>query len=152
NQPWLSVPADSYTPGTPESGCTTTTEPRGANECKRWNKVTCTTYHDGVPITGSCNGTCAEYYPAGSTKQVKKCDQPAKDAVTRKWYGCGGSRKSGTTRLDDKSPSVPYPGYVDTSQKCLNPIVTLTSDKNRLTSAIDGMIINIGTGYRPLTY
>jgi len=152
NQPWLSVPPDSYTPGTSKSGCTTTTVPRGANECKRWNKTTCTTYPDGVPVTTSCNGTCAEYYPAGSTKQVENCDQPGKAAVTKKWYGCIGSRQSGTTRLDDKSPSVPYPGYVETSQKCLNPVVTLTTDRDKVTTAIDGMIINIGTGYRPQTY
>jgi len=58
---------------------------------------------------------------------------------------------SGTTRLNDGSPAVTYPGYVETSQKCLNPIVPLSKDKASLTSAIDGMIINISS-YKPYTY
>jgi len=151
NEPWLDVPADTYTPGTPASGCTTTTEPRASNECKRWNTKTCTTYYDGVPVNSTCNDTCAEYYPAGSTKSVTTCTTPAKSAVTKKWYGCIGSRKTGTYRLNDTAPTVTYPGYIDTSQKCLNPIVTLTNKKADLKSAIDGMIINIGS-YRPFTY
>ena len=68
-----------------------------------------------------------------------------------KWHGCVGSRMTGNTRLNDGSATVKYPGYVETSQKCLNPILPLTSDKTTILAAINGMIINIGS-YKPYTY
>src|SRR5690606_37652730 len=42
------------------------------------------------------------------------------------------------------------PGYLETSQRCLNPIVTLTRDKAKLLLAVNSLIINIGS-YRPNT-
>ncbi len=51
----------------------------------------------------------------------------------------------------DGEPSLRYPGYLDTSQKCLSPIIPLTDSKNALLNAIDGLIINIGS-YKPSTY
>ncbi|MGB3501264.1 MAG: TadE/TadG family type IV pilus assembly protein [Mesorhizobium sp.] len=150
NEPWLDVPADYTVPAVQKSGCRM--EASTTKACiARAPSYQCTTYYDGVPITSTCTGACTAYGPEVTT-QKEVCDVTPKAAVNYKWYGCIGSRKTGQLRLNDTTPSVPYPGYVETSQKCLNPIVTLTNDKNVLKSAIDGMIINIGTSHRPKTY
>jgi hypothetical protein len=148
NKNWLSVPADYTTAATPASGCVTTTETQ--QTCKTYNQTTCTTTKDGVTETKPCNGTCAVLNAPKEVK-VTKCEVSAKSAQTFKWYGCIGSRMPGTTRLDDGSASVPYPGYVTTSQGCLNPIVPLSTDKKALLAAIDGMVTKVGS-HEPSTY
>jgi hypothetical protein len=68
-----------------------------------------------------------------------------------RWYGCVGSRNTGTLRLNDTLPTTRYPGFVQTSQACLNPILPLTETKATVLSQINGLVVNIGS-YRPETY
>jgi Flp pilus assembly protein TadG len=145
NKPWVSVPED-----IPAVAAKCDKEQVWVtNGCSKWTYDTCTRTVDGVPETYNCNGVCTvPRAPYWATQNVN-----CKGGVSgQKWYGCVGSRKIGHTRLDDGSPNVAYPGYVETSQRCLNPIIPLTSTKATLKTAVDGMIINIGTGYRPYTY
>jgi Flp pilus assembly protein TadG len=140
-QPWVSVPADYST--TSEKKCTKKTT---KDVCTKGAPATCTRTVDGVKETYDCTPqTC-------TTQTVPEYETCSGGGTTNyRWYGCVHSRKTGNLRLTDADPSTPYPGWPETSQKCLNPIVPLTSDKTKLTSAIDGLIINIG-GYRPQTY
>ena len=149
NEPWLNVPADYTVPAVAESGCSTqTVTVQGA--CTAYGpEYDCSTYVDGVRKAKTCKD-CTARKPS-TTKEQKTCTTPAKAAVNYKWYGCIGSRMAGTYRLNDTMPNVPYPGYVDTSQKCLNPIMTLTGDKKALKGGIDGMVYNLGS-YEPYTY
>ncbi len=149
NKSWLSVPADYTVAAVPESGCRMeTVTVQGA--CTAYGpQYDCSTYVDGVRKPKTCKD-CTARKP-DTTKEQKKCDVNAKAAVNYKWYGCIGSRKTGTYRLDDTVPTVTYPGYVDTSQKCLNPIVTLSDDEKALKTAITGMVYNLGS-YEPYTY
>ncbi len=147
NASWLDVPSD-YDIARIEPTC----EMKMVTEstCLQYApKTTCTRYVDGVAETYSCGGACIS--PGPDKLVEKKVCTGGRSAAHYRWYGCVGSRKVGGSRLDDGSPSVRYPGYVETSQRCLNPIVPLTEDKATLTKAIDGMIINIG-GYKPYTY
>ncbi|MEO3998757.1 hypothetical protein [Mesorhizobium sp. CAU 1732] len=143
NASWLDVPADVKAV---TSTCTRKTVTR-ENQCIRnAPSYPCTKYSDGIPKASTCSGDCLERGTV--TREENVCE----GGVTGKtWYGCVGSRMTGDNRLHDKNASIRYPGYLDTSQKCLNPLVTLTSDKAALLSAINGMIINIG-GYEPNTY
>lgn len=147
NESWLSIPADydvQPNPRTCEMKDVTTTP------CVEYAaKYSCTTYVDGVPQNSTCGGQCVR---TGTPYTERKEVCTGGGSVTKyRWYGCVGSRMTGNTRLDDGSPAVTYPGYVETSQKCLNPIVPLTDDAPSLTSAIGGMVINIGN-YKPYTY
>jgi Flp pilus assembly protein TadG len=145
---WLSVPADTVGPTPPPQTCemkeVTSTPCTGKSPSK-----TCTRYIDGVPENYECGKQCISWGEP-VTKMEKKCTGGG-TATVKKWWGCVGSRKTGDTRLNDGSPSVPYPGYIDTKQTCLNPIVPLTNNATSLDQAIDGMIINIGS-YKPYTY
>jgi len=147
SEPWLSVPPD-YDVDPKPRVCETknvTTTP-----CLEYAaKYSCTTYIDGVPQNSTCGGQCIRTGTPYTEK--KEVCSGGGSATKYRWYGCVGSRMSGSTRLNDGAPSVTYPGYVETSQKCLNPIVPLTKDKAALQSAISGMIINIGS-YKPYTY
>jgi len=141
---WLDVGADiAAVPATCESK-----EVDDKGKCLETIYKTCTRTVDGTPETYACN-SCGKYEFEPPRKVVKNVCSGGKSA--QKWFGCVGSRKTGETRLDDGSPSVRYPGYLTASQACLNPIVDLTSSKSTLTTAIDGMIIQIGS-YRPNTY
>ena len=146
---WLNVPADYTVAAVPKSGCSmTTVTVQGA--CTAYGPTyDCSTYVDGVRKPRTCQD-CTARKPS-TTKEQETCTTPAKAAQTFKWYGCIGSRKTGTYRLDDTAPTVAYPGYVDTSQKCLNPIMTLSTDKIALKAAIDGLVYKLG-GYEPYTY
>ena len=110
------------------------------------DRYACTKYVDGVPEASTCGGACTKT----ERRTVEVCTGGG-EATDYKWHGCVGSRMAGDSRLSDGSPSVRYPGYVETSQKCLNPIVPLSTDKGALLAAIDGMIINRGS-YKPYTY
>jgi len=142
---WLDVGDDvAAVPATCESK-----EVEDKGKCVQTIYKTCSRTVDGIPETYACN-SCGKYEFEPPRKVIKNVCSGGKSA--QKWFGCVGSRKTGETRLNDGSPSVRYPGYLTTSQKCLNPIVDLSSSKSKLTAAIDGMIIQIGTGYRPNTY
>ncbi|WP_181699082.1 pilus assembly protein TadG-related protein [Chthonobacter albigriseus] len=148
SQPWISVGADYTT----EKICTDKTSTQ-TETCTTVNgpASTCTKYTDGVPSTYTCypqkKTTCTPLDPPKTTTS-KSCS----GGTSYKWYGCVASRKTGTLRLDDSSPSTPYPGLLTTSQRCLNPIVPLTNKHGPVISAIETMIINVGTSYYPLTY
>ncbi|TCR62632.1 pilus assembly protein TadG-related protein [Bosea sp. BK604] len=140
-QPWVSVPPDSTT--TSPKTCETKTTKQ---ECTRGTPKTCTRSTDGVTETYDCTpSTCVDkIVPA-----YEVCSGGGTTKMT--WYGCVGSRVVSNLWLSDAQPTEPYPGFLDRSQNCLSPIVPLTNDKSKLTTAINGLIINIG-GYRPSTY
>jgi Flp pilus assembly protein TadG len=143
---WLDVRADysRYTPRT----CTTLTTSRECTRTQVGPRKTCTTYVDGVAETYDCTtfqSTCR-------TVEVPPYESCSGGGTTHhRWYGCVGSRKQGHLRLTDESPNFPYPGFLATSQNCLNPIIPLTETVSRIRTGINGMIINIG-GYKPATY
>jgi Flp pilus assembly protein TadG len=144
---WLDVPADYSV--SHKGSCRTITSKRGA--CLAYApKTICTSNTDGVISTYQCGGGCTQYAPDIPITPYESCSN---DYVTNyTWYGCVGSRADGQNPiLSDKQPSRRYPGYLDTSQHCLNPIVPLTDNKNTLLSAINNLIINIGS-YKPSTY
>jgi Flp pilus assembly protein TadG len=151
NQAWMSVPADysttTTTPAVPYTCKTISTK----QVCTKGAPKTCTSTTDGVVSTYDCTPQTCVQQPI-TPYQSCSGPTPAKTTVTNyKWYGCVLSRKTGELRLNDSEPTSPYTGFLGTSQRCLNPIVPLTSDKAVLTSAIDKLIINIG-GYKPSTY
>lgn len=149
NKSWLSVPVDYTVPAVAKSGCTPKTE-TVLGACTAYGpEYDCSTYVDGVRKAKTCKD-CTARKPS-TEKQGETCTTNAKAEQKYKWYGCVGSRKTGTNRLDDTAPNVTYPGYVDTSQKCLNPIVTLSDDGKALKTAINGMVYNLGS-YEPYTY
>ncbi|KQT85763.1 pilus assembly protein TadG-related protein [Aurantimonas sp. Leaf443] len=146
NAAWLDVGKDYSVPPS-EQVCVEKTEKTICLAKKP--TYACTRTVDGVAEPATCGGEC--------TSQEKQTVPPYKSCsgggstTYYKWYGCVGSRKPGTTRLDDQSPTVGYPGYLETSQKCLSPIVKLTNDRPALLKAIDGMVIKVGD-YKPYTY
>jgi hypothetical protein len=146
---WLNVPAEYSVKH--EGSCRTISSKQG--ECTAWApKGTCTSNTDGVISTYPCGGQCTQRAPDVPITPYQSCSN---DYVTNyTWYGCVGSRADGQNPiLSDKQPSRRYPGYLDTSQHCLNPIVPLTDNKNTLVSAINGLTIeNKQNGYRPSTY
>lgn len=141
NSGWVDVPADYST--TSQRTCTTRTT---RSVCTRGAARTCTRVVDGRSETYDCTpSTC-------TTENVPPYESCSGGGTTRyRWYGCVGSRRTGKLRLNDTQPSERYPGYLATSQNCLNPIVPLTSNQATVLSAIRGMVVNIGS-YRPSTY
>lgn len=141
NATWLSVPADYDV--TSERTCTTMTTKQ---TCVKGSPKTCTRVVDGVSETYDCTpSTC-------TTQEVPPYQSCSGGGTTRyRWYGCVGSRMTGTLRLNDTQPSSPYPGYLATSQNCLNPIIPLTNSSSTVVNAIRSMVVNVGS-YRPLTY
>lgn len=149
NASWLSVEGDYTVPAVPctPTGTWITTQ----KVCVRENpKKTCVTVRDGITEYYECSGGCAEYEDRDITP-YEQCTG-GKSAQNFKWYGCVTSRPGNGNRLhDDNIGSVKYPGILGTSQKCLNQIVQLTSNKNTLLKAANDMIVN-RSGYFPNTY
>lgn len=148
NAAWLDVGADYSVPPPPrvcewKNVSTTTCD-------KPKPKKTCTREVDGVVETYQCSGGCEAGHSHTTVEYKEVCSGGGK-AKNYKWFGCVGSRRGGDYRLNDENPSIKYPGFVETSQHCLNPLVTLTSDKTKLLLAIQNLIINRGS-YRPNTY
>ncbi|WP_457939370.1 pilus assembly protein TadG-related protein [Mesorhizobium sp. 10J20-29] len=146
NASWLDIPDDYTIPATAQTCTTSTTKSVCVQTAPTY---ACTKTVDGVVEPATCGGGC--------TKSVTQTVPPYQSCSggsskqTYKWYGCVGSRKNSNSRLHDEKPADRYPGYVETSQKCLNPIVPLTDDLKALLAGINGMIINIGS-YKPYTY
>lgn len=147
---WLSIPVDYTVPAVAKSGCVINKVTVQGSCQRREPNYDCSVYVDGVLKPRTCTGACTAY---GPDREVEKetCKVNASAKREYKWYGCIGSRTIGKTRLNDDSPNVPYPGYVETSQKCLSPIVPLTNSKSTITSSIDGMVYKLGS-YEPYTY
>lgn len=151
NQDWMSVPADYSTPKTTPAVPYTCKTVSTKQVCTKGAPKTCTSTTDGVVTSYDCTPQTCTTVPV-TPYQSCSGGTPEKTTYTNyKWYGCVRSRKTGELRLNDSEPTTPYLGFPETSQKCLNPIVPLTSDKTVLTSAIDNLIINIGS-YKPSTY
>jgi Flp pilus assembly protein TadG len=143
---WLDVPAD-YSTTTPKV-CTTKTTKQQCTKTQIGPKKTCTRYVDGVAETYDCT----TYQNDCKNVEVPPYQSCTGGGTTNyRWYGCVGSRKQGKLRLTDETPTFPYPGFLATSQNCLNPIIPLTETVSKIRSGINGMIINIG-GYKPATY
>lgn len=141
SQPWMSVAADTSTTSTRTCETRTTRQ-----TCTRGTPKTCTRVVDGVSETYDCTpSTCTtnevppyQYCTGGGT-------------TTTTWYGCVLSRTSGTLRQSDLQPETPYVGLMGTSRKCMTEVVPLTADETTLRTAINAMVVNVGS-YRPLTY
>lgn len=149
---WLSVPDDyDVEPVAATCEMKMVTESTCAQNAP---KYACTKYIDGVPTASTCGGECTKPGPDKTTE--KKVCSGGVSAASYRWFGCVGSRKTGTSRLNDGSPSVTYPGYLATKQACLNPLVPLTDSKDTLLAATKGMIIDgssfKNSGYKPYTY
>jgi Flp pilus assembly protein TadG len=150
---WLNVPADYSTTSTPsprvcrQVPVTTTT-------CTGGTRGTCTRYRDGVPETYSCwttPQTCTTR-PVSPARTQESCTGGGSPVTTwYRWYGCVGSRNTGSLRLNDTMPTTRYPGLMQTSQTCLNSILPLSETRATVLSRINGLIVNIGS-YRPETY
>lgn len=136
-QSWVKVPADYVKVN--KGSCWTVSQ-----KCQKAAQKTCVRLKDGVPESYDCSPqVCFPITPyqqcsADSTQQVR-------------WFGCVGTRVSGSLRLNDDEPSSPYPGFLSTSQNCLNPVVPLTESKDTIQKAIASMVVNVG-GYKPSTY
>ncbi len=141
SQPWVSVPAD-YTTTTPRTCRTVSTK----QQCTRGTPKTCTRSVDGVSETYDCTPSVCTTVP------VTPYESCSGGGTQRwRWFGCVGSRREGIMRLNDTHPEKPYPGFLSTSQNCLNPITPLTDQRATVRSAVQNLIVNVG-GYRPLTY
>lgn len=141
SQPWVSVPAD-YTTSTPRTCKTVSTR----QECTRGAPKTCTRSVDGVSESYDCTPSVCTTVPV---TPYESCSGGG--TQTYRWFGCVGSRREGVMRLNDTHPDKPYPGFLSTSQNCLNPITPLTDQRATVRSAVQGLVVNVG-GYRPLTY
>lgn len=153
NQPWMDVAADYSTTSTP-SPRVCTQVPATTTTCTGGVRGTCTRTVDGVPENYSCwttPQTCVTTQEE-PVRLVESCTGGGNPVVTYyRFYGCVLSRNSGNLRLNDSQPNTPYVGRVQTSQTCLNPILPLTSTRATVESAVNGLVVNIGS-YRPETY
>lgn len=159
NASWVSVPAD-------YDNVVTTTTPakegywyqpmKNTSECKTWKEAGSKQVEkDGVWVTETWPRSCTAYVqvPNGPEKWVAPVPEKTTTTTTKyRWFGCVGSRVNNKKLvLDDKSPTIKYPGYVTTSQKCLTEILPLTSKESTVQAAVTGMITS-RSGYVPQTY
>lgn len=136
---WMSVPADVSTTKTHECR-----EIKSRSVCTRGTPRTCTRYRDGVAETYDCPPSCR----SEPVTPYQHCPSPS--TSHSRWYGCATSRREGGYRLNDRVGR-PYPGVLAGSQNCLTPLTPLTDRRTTVTSAINGLVVNVG-GYRPETY
>ncbi|MFN3764652.1 MAG: pilus assembly protein TadG-related protein [Aliihoeflea sp.] len=153
NASWTSVPDDvttvTTTPAKAESCTTVTTEKRKTTQDPTY---ACTKEVDGATFETTCGGGWNYETVEIPPKEVCTKAQPEKTtSSTTKWFGCIGSRMGGTNRLTDANSAVRYPGYTDVRQKCVTPIVRLTSDRAALKAAITGMVTSLPS-YSPNTF
>lgn len=148
-QSWLDVPADFTT--TPSQRTCSMRNTRSVCD-KEKPKATCTRVVDGTPETYSCGGGCEPGHSRVVQVEPYEVCSGGGTGTTYQWYGCVGSRRTGDNRLHDNNPSVRYPGYLDTRHTCPTPIVPLASKRQPLVKAVNDMVINRGTYYRPYTY
>ncbi|MHA6641688.1 TadE/TadG family type IV pilus assembly protein [Mesorhizobium sp. A623] len=157
NASWLSVPAD-YT-----KTVTTTTNHEGywdqktkkTDICLEWREAGSRQVEkDGVWVTETWSRACSKYKYENVGEQFWVDPKTTTNTSTTsyKWFGCVGSRVvNKKLLLDDLSPSILYPGYVDTKQKCLTEIIPLTDNEKTIQDGITGMVTS-RSGYTPQTY
>jgi Flp pilus assembly protein TadG len=150
---WLNVPADYSTTSTPAPRVCTQV-PVTTTTCTGGVRGTCTRYRDGVPETYACwttPQTCTTR-PVSPPQTRESCTGGGSPVTTwYRWYGCVASRNTGSLRLNDTMPTSRYPGLMQTSQTCLNPILPLSATRATVLAQINALIVNIGS-YRPETY
>lgn len=149
NANWLSIPTEYVTQPAPRVCQNVTVTRNGA--CLRSESYSCTQTIDGVVKEKQCS-RCVERAPSTTTVEYQ-CTGGG-DPVTHSWKGCIGSRLSGTALvLDDQSPSIPYPGFLDTgnNKSCLSEITPLTDNQSTVQTAISGMTTS-SPGYAANTY
>lgn len=159
NATWLSVAADYskvvVSDPVPEK-CDWVTETSERTN-QRHPNYDCSYSRDGTWTPKTCQGDwiykTVKHEPKWQCKEGRAGSQRVDEY---KWFGCVTSRRHdhptlGPNRLHDGNPSVKYTGMVERSQRCLTPIVPLTSNKAELKNAIDGMITKIGN-HVPVTY
>jgi Flp pilus assembly protein TadG len=148
NASWLSIPAEYVVQPEPRVCQQVSVDHQ---QCIRSESYTCTRTVDGVVKEQQCD-RCVEYGPKTTTIEPR-CTGGG-DPVTHSWKGCIGSRLSGTTLvLDDQSPSIPYPGFLNTgnNKSCLSEITPLTDNQTRVQAAVSGMTTS-SPGYNADTY
>lgn len=156
---WVSVPADYdnvVTTTTPAKDGYWTQPMKNTSECKTWKEAGSRRVEkDGVWVTETWPRSCSAYVqvPNGPEKWVAPVPEKTTTKTTKyRWFGCVGFRVvSKKLVLDDLSPTVKYPGYVSTAQKCLTEIVPLTESESTVQAAVTGMITS-RSGYIPQTY
>lgn len=136
---WLSVGVEYTDPPPAPRQCTGTSTTRTICDSYKPSHA-CTKTIDGVSFPSTCSGGCAISHTETVDPYPTGCSGGG-TAVVHRWFGCVGSRTSGTTRLTDDSPLVRYPGLVDTQQKCPTPLIPLVDARHAktLTAGIDGM-------------
>lgn len=151
--PWLIVPANYSTTSTPAPRVCTQV-PVTQTTCTGGVRGTCVRYRDGIPETFACwttPQTCVTT-PVVPAQTRESCTGGGNPVTTHfRWYGCVYSRNVGNLRLNDTQPNTAYRGFLGTSQTCLNPILTLTDQKQTVLNSINGLIINVGS-YMPETH
>ena len=138
-EPGVDVPSDfTYNYTVPAGTSCKNTYPDSTQECTN-NPYQGTCYNDGVPYScqknsWSCTGDKGD--------PVKVCtDYPAKDkSKDYSWYGCVASRPH-DLNVKDENYATAVPGLMDTWDWCkqISPITRLTSDKDKITTAIEAM-------------
>ena len=139
---WMSVIADYST--TSKKTCTTI---KTKSVCTGGTIGTCTRYKDGVSENYSCwlvPQTCKTV----AITPYESCS--GGNTTYFKWYGCTKNQIS-SSKLVMPDPATAYTGIVQSSQTCLNPILTLSNDKAKVEKTITDLVVNIG-GYKPETY
>ena len=134
---WISVPEEVTT----ERSCEWKNT---ARICERGEYKSCSRTVDGVTERYDCTPYRCEMR---NVMPYERCVGGEKFS----WYGCVGSRTSGTLRLTDESPRDRYPGILSPTKNCLDPIIPLTSVLNEVRSGIVNMVVQVGA-YKPSTY
>jgi len=148
NASWLSIPASYMTQPAPRT-CKDVSVTRSA--CLKTEAYACNSVVDGVVKPGQCS-KCVEY--GTPTTTVENQCTGGGTAVSYSWKGCIGSRLSGTALvLDDQSPSIRYPGFLDAGgyKSCLSEITPLTGDQTTIQNAVAAMTTS-SPGYTANTY
>ncbi|MGB6118808.1 MAG: TadE/TadG family type IV pilus assembly protein [Mesorhizobium sp.] len=159
NKSWLSVPNDYdkvVVTEVPAKEGYWTQPMKNTSECETWQEAGSKQVEkDGIWYTETWDRRCTKYkqVPNGPEKWVAPV--PAKTTTTTtkyRWFGCVGSRVNNKLLvLNDQNPTIKYPGYVNTSQKCLTEVLPLSENEATVQSAVTGMITS-RSGYTPQTY
>ncbi|RYE99516.1 MAG: hypothetical protein EOO77_35405, partial [Oxalobacteraceae bacterium] len=92
--------------------------------CKQYSQKICSTVKDGITEFYSCNDQCT--LKGEEDVYTQTCVGSSAWSKTYKFYGCVGTRVTGSLRLSDTMPTSKYPAYVEQSQTCARPIISLT--------------------------
>jgi Flp pilus assembly protein TadG len=154
---WLSIPDDysSSVTTTKEGYWNQPTKKKVPNNCLAWKEAGSQQVEkDGVWVTQTWLRSCSQWEMVNDGPLKWVAPTTTTTTTTYKWNGCVGSRVvSSKLVLNDGSPLVKYPGFLDKNgvQKCLTEIVPLTKDEATIQKAVTGMITS-RSGYVPQTF